>query len=252
MLRFICKKYIVGILFTILSYGANSHPIPEITARAWLVADGNGTIISGTNTKDIRSIASITKLMTVMVVLDSKQPLDEVLPKKLYNKKLTRQTLIDLAMVKSDNEASKMLCDYFINGHKACIEAMNAKAKTLGMTNTVFTDPTGRYHSNVSTAEDLVKLVNAASNYPEIVTASNMDAVRWPINKKQQAVFVNTNSLVRIGYNFVVSKTGWITKSGGCIVMMLHTSNGLRTVILLGSKNTITRIPEAYLIATLF
>lgn len=252
MLRLTYKKYSIGILFTLLSYGAIGNPLPEITAQSWLVADSNGRIISGTNTKDIRSIASITKLMTVMVVLDSKQSLDEVLPKKLYNKKLTRQTLIDLAMVKSDNEASKMLCDYYPNGFNACIEAMNSKANSLGMHNSTFTDPTGRYHTNVSTAEDLVKLVNAASKYPEIVNASNMDAVRWPINNKQQAVFVNTNSLVRKGYDFVVSKTGWIRKSGGCIVMMLQTSNGLRTVILLGSKNTLTRIPEAYLIATYF
>jgi len=65
-------------------------------------------------------------------------------------------------------------------------------------------------------------------------------------------VFVNTNSLVRHGYNFVVSKTGWISKSGGCIVMMMKTNNGIRTVVLLGSKTIKTRIPEAHLIATLY
>ena len=230
-------------------YGA---PQQNITAQSWLVADDNGTILHGTNINEIRSIASITKLMTVMVVLDYNQNLSEIIPKKLHNRKLTRQTLIDLTVVKSDNAAAKLLCDYFPNGYNACIEAMNEKAKSLGMYNTSFTDPTGLYHTNVSTAEDLIKLVHAASNYPEIVQASNMDAVRWNVGKKRQRVFVNTNSLVRNGYNFVVSKTGWITKSGGCIVMMMKTAKGVRTVILLGSKNIKTRIPEAYLIANLY
>lgn len=227
-----------------------ANNLPKVTAQAWLVADSNGVIIEGTNTNDIRSIASITKLMTVMVILDSGQSLSEVLPRKLHQQKLSRLTLINLAIVKSDNTAAKMLCDYYYNGYVACIDAMNAKAKSLGMHHTTFTDSTGLYHTNVSTAEDLIKLVTAASKYNIIVEASNMDAVRWNVNKKQQIVFTNTNSLVRNGYNFVVSKTGWITKSGGCIVMMMITSNGIRTVVLLGSKNTKTRIPEAHLIAT--
>lgn len=252
MHRLSSKNFIIAGVLALLHHGATADNLPKITAQSWLVADSNGTIIEGTNTKEIRSIASITKLMTAIVVLDGGQNLDEVLPKKLYNKNLTRQTLIDLAIVKSDNTAAKMLCDYYKDGYKACIVAMNEKAKSLGMTNTAFTDPTGLYHTNVSTAEDLIKLVTAASKYSVIVEASNMDAVRWPVSNKKQAVFVNTNSLVRHGYNFVVSKTGWITKSGGCIVMMMNTVNGVRTVILLGSKNTKTRIPEAHFIATLY
>jgi D-alanyl-D-alanine endopeptidase (penicillin-binding protein 7) len=78
-----------------------------------------------------------------------------------------------------------------------------------------------------------------------------MDAVRWPLNKKKTAVFRNTNSLVRDGHKFVVSKTGFINKAGGCIVMMLDTANGIRTVVLLGSKNTKTRIPEAKMLSML-
>jgi len=247
------KNIIAASILSLFCYGATATTrLPGVTAQAWLVADGNGNFIDGLNTKDIRSIASITKLMTVMVVLDSGQSLSELIPKKLHGKQLSRLTLIDLSIVKSDNAATKLLCDYYPNGYKSCIEAMNNKAKQLGMVNSEFTDPTGLYHTNVSTAEDLVKLVTAASKYPVIVEASNMDAVRWPINNRQQAVFVNTNSLVRQGYNFVVSKTGWITKSGGCIVIMMNTVHGIRTVILLGSKNTKTRIPEAHLIATSF
>jgi D-alanyl-D-alanine endopeptidase (penicillin-binding protein 7) len=239
-------KQLVAIILLATS---SAYADPALTAQAWLVADSNGKILEGSNMSEVRSIASITKLMTAMVVLDSGQSLTEIIPKKLYNKQLTREILIDLAIVKSDNNAAQMLCDYYPGGYKSCIEAMNVKATLLQMTDSVFTDPTGRMHTNVSTAHDLIKLVFAASKYPLIVEASNMDAVRWPLSKKKIAEFRNTNSLVGNGYKFLVSKTGFINKAGGCIVMMIDTANGIRTVVLLGSKNTKTRIPEAKLLA---
>ena len=239
-------KKLISILALV---SCSAYADPALTAQAWLVADSNGKILEGSNMSEVRSIASITKLMTAMVVLDSGQSLSEIIPKKLYNKQLTRETLIDLAIVKSDNNAAKMLCDYYPGGYNKCIEAMNYKAVSLQMDNSIFTDPTGRMHTNVSTAEDLVKLVFAASKYPFIVHASNMDAVRWQLTKKKTAEFRNTNSLVGHGHNFIVSKTGFINKAGGCIVMMLDTAQGIRTVVLLGSKNTKTRIPEAQMLS---
>ena len=241
------KKLIAILTLTITSVFAD-----PLTAQAWLVADSNGKILEGSNMTEVRSIASITKLMTAMVVLDSGQSLSEIIPKKLYNKQLTRETLIDLAIVKSDNNAAKLLCDYYPGGYNKCIDAMNYKAASLQMDNSTFTDPTGRMHTNVSTAHDLIKLVFAASTYPLIVTASNMDAVRWSIGKKKTAEFKNTNSLVGHGYKFLVSKTGFINKAGGCIVMMMDTANGIRTVVLLGSKDTKTRIPEAKMLSMLY
>jgi len=239
------------IAITVLSLCGTAQADSNFTAQAWLVADSNGKILEGSNMTEVRSIASITKLMTAMVVLDSGQSLTEIIPKKLYNKQLTREILIDLAIVKSDNNAAKMLCDYY-RGYNKCIDAMNYKAASLQMDNSIFTDPTGRLHTNVSTAHDLIKLVFAASTYPLIVEASNMDAVRWSIDKKKTAEFKNTNSLVGHGYKFLVSKTGFINKAGGCIVMMMDTANGIRTVVLLGSKNTTTRIPEAKMLSMLY
>ena len=224
---------------------------PALTARSWLVADSNGVILEGTHTSDVRSIASITKLMTSVVVLDSNQSLTETIPKKLYNRTFTRQELFNLAIVKSDNNAARMLCEYYPGGIKKCVEAMNNKATELGMTNTKFTDPTGLFNTNVSTAEDLIKLVMAAKNYPTITNASNTSTIQWQVNKKKYAIFHNTNTLVGKGVDFIVSKTGWITASGGCIVMMLNGEQGIRTVVLLGSKNTHTRIPEAYMVSQL-
>ena len=231
------------------SFCASAVELPNVTAQAWLVADESGKIIEGTHTTDVRSIASITKLMTSIVVLDSKQSLEEVLPRKLHNRFMTRQQLLDLAIVKSDNNAAKMLCEYYVGGTKACVTAMNEKAATLGMNHTFFTDSTGLYHTNVSTAEDLIKLVMASSTYQVIVNASSKNMVRLETSKKKFTEFRNTNWMVGKGHDFIVSKTGFISKSGGCIVFMLNTLRGVRTVVLLGSKNTKTRILEAYLIS---
>jgi D-alanyl-D-alanine endopeptidase (penicillin-binding protein 7) len=241
-------KKIITILYLTTS---SAFAIP-FTAQSWIVADYNGRIFEGSNMTEVRSIASITKLMTAMVILDSGQSLTEIIPKKLYNKQLTREILIDLAIVKSDNNAAKLLCDYYPGGYDNCINAMNNKAKLLGMNNSTFTDPTGLLYTNVSTAQDLIKLVFAASKYSLINTASNMNIIGWPINNKKNIEFKNTNTLVGSKHSFLVSKTGWISKSGGCIVMMMDTSNGIRTVVLLGSKNTKTRIPEAEMLATLY
>ena len=238
----------IFILLCLLHFGAQSQVVP-LTAQSWLVADGNGKILDGNKTTDIRSVASITKLMTVMVVLDAQQDLDEIISTKLYNKKLSRRELISLAIIKSDNQAATLLCKHYPSGSFSCIQAMNEKAKSLEMYDTKYIEPTGLSVFNVSTAEDLVKLVIAASKYQIINEDSNKDSIKMPINKKKTAHFGNTNRLVGHGYEFMVSKTGWITKSGGCIVMMLTTERGIRTVVLLGSKNTKTRIPEAKMIA---
>jgi D-alanyl-D-alanine endopeptidase (penicillin-binding protein 7) len=129
--------------------------------------------------------------MTVMVVLDSGQSILETIPKKLYGKKLTRLNLIELAMIKSDNNAARMLCEFYPSGLDGCIEAMNKKAFSLGMYDTVFTDPTGLFHTNVSTAQDLVKLVMAASSYEAIKESSNKDKVILPVSKNKFTIFSN-------------------------------------------------------------
>lgn len=219
-----------------------AHAWPNITAKAWLVADGNGKILQEENMHEVRSIASITKLMTVMVVLDAKQDLDE------YIKPYTRRELIKLAMVKSDNKSAQSLCQHYPGGTVYCVKAMNTKAAELGMIKTKFHEPTGLSVFNVSTASELVKLVIAAKTYPEIVEDSKTSQVKIQIRKKW-LVFNNTNPIIGKRHEFLVSKTGWITVSGGCIVMMLNTDVGQRIVVLLGSKNTRTRIPEAEFIA---
>ncbi len=235
-------KILLFILALCLSLTAQGQ---NITATSWLVANGQGDIIQSENIYQTRSIASITKLMTVIVILDAHQDLDQ------YIKPYTRKELIQLAIVHSDNRASETLCQNYPGGRSDCIRAMNNKAKSLGMINTQFTDPTGLGVMNSSTAYDLIKLVRAAELYPEIVSASKMSEVKIKI-KKKWLVFKNTNPIIGKRHDFIVSKTGWIRASGGCIVMMLDTDVGRRIVVVLGSKNTHTRIPEAEFIATKF
>ena len=214
----------------------------DITATNWLVADGNGKIIDGERTNEVRSIASITKLVTVMAVVDARQDLDEKI------NQFTRRQLIQLALIKSDNTAARQLCEHFPGGIIKCVTAMNNKVHSFGLSQTHFLEPTGLSVFNTSTAEDLMTIVLEAQNYKLITEASNTSQDKIKV-KKHWYTFHNTNPLVATK-NFIVTKTGYIRASGGCVVMMLDTSVGRRIVILLGSKNTKTRFPEAELLAS--
>lgn len=235
-MRILC---LLALFLCQLSYAAS--PV-KITATSWLVADSSGIILESENIDTVRSIASISKLVTAMVVLDAKQDLDEKLTT------YTRSQLLQLTLVKSDNRAAQTLCEYYPGGTARCIYAMNVKMKTLGLEQTSFFEPTGLSVFNVSTARELIKLVQAAQDYPEIVEASKTSQVKIKL-KKKWFIFNNTNPIIGKRHSFIVSKTGYINASGGCIVMMLDTDIGRRIVVVLGSKNTRTRIPEAEFIA---
>ena len=227
------KNILVAILVMVAPLFANA-----ITAKSWLVADDSGNTIQGENTQEVRSIASITKLMTVMVVLDAKQNLNDRIGD------YTRKELIQIALVKSDNNAATKLCEYYPGGYKTCLAHMNSKAKSMGMMNTQFLDSTGLNVYNLSTAKDLILLVQESRKYAEILQASRMSQVKVKI-KKKWLVFRNTNPIIGRDHRVMISKTGYIGPAGGCIVMLMDTDVGKRIVIILGSKNTRTRIPEA-------
>ena len=227
---------LIALLFVSNAFAVN------ITAQSWLETDDKGNLIEGSNITEVRSIASITKLMTVMAVIDSNPNMQEKIGK------YTREQLIQMALVKSDNNAAKALCDNFPGGRFECIKYMNSKAIYLGMLRTKFVDPTGLSPMNISTALDLLRLVFESSHYPEIVKASQT-AVLTIKTGKQVQTFNNTNPIVGKRHSFIVSKTGTTNAAGGCIVMMLDTEIGRRIVIVLGSKNGKARIPEAEFIA---
>ena len=225
-----------SLVLIVLLFVSNAFAV-NITAQSWLETDDKGNLIEGSNITEVRSIASITKLMTVMAVIDSNPNMQEKIGK------YTREQLIQMALVKSDNNAAKALCDNFPGGRFECIKYMNSKAIYLGMLRTKFVEPTGLSPMNISTALDLLKLVFEASHYPEIVRASQTPILNIQIGDKVLS-FRNTNPIIGKRYNFIVSKTGTTVAAGGCIVMMFDSEIGRRIIILLGAKNGKVRIPE--------
>ena len=246
-------RLLIAVLSIVVSTSSIARPI---TAKSFLVTDNKGAVILEKNADRTQSIASITKLMTSIVVLNAHQDLSEELRLNFKNatiyhthlprtlKTLSRGELLQLAIVKSDNFAAYTLCENYPGGIDRCIAEMNHEALEFGMYSTHFTDPTGLDEGNQSNARDLVKLVLVASQHPEITEASGKPLVSIKV-KRRWWDFFNTNSLVRKNSeNVIVSKTGYINESGGCVVMLLDTDLGQRVIILLGSKNTHTRIPE--------
>jgi D-alanyl-D-alanine endopeptidase (penicillin-binding protein 7) len=235
------KKILIAIILLIASISAYSI---EIKAKSWLISDGDGNILEQENINVVQPIASITKLMTVMVVLDSNDNLNEIIKlKKFKGANLTRQQLINLAIIHSDNAAADMLCKSYRFGYDRCIDEMNHKAAVIGMANTRFYDSTGLDNRNVSSAAELIKLLQASERYPEIVNASNQTVIELVKKKKGKWKFNNTNPLVA-KYNVIVSKTGYVRASGGCLVMSAYVDGKKKLFVVLNSKTTRTRIYE--------
>ena len=225
-----------NLVLSILLLTTNAFSM-NLTAHSWLVADGDGKIIQNEKEQEQRSIASITKIMTAMVIIDAGQN-----PKQMIGN-FTREQHIQLALVTSSNESAIALCNNYPGGKPKCIKDMNAKAIALNMPNTKFVEASGLSPMNISTALDLLKLVFEASHYPEIIRASQTPVLNIRIGNKVLS-YRNTNPAIGQRYNFIVSKTGSTNAAGSCIVVMIDTDIGRRIVILLGAKAG-KRLPEA-------
>lgn len=237
------KNFFVAAIVLIASANVFSA---NILAKSWLIADGDGNILESENIDIQQPIASITKLMTAMVVLDANENLQQPLNKKFRGLTVTREQLINLSVIRSDNQAARMLCEVYHRGYQNCIADMNHKAKILGMLNTEFRDSSGLDNRNVSTPQDLIKLLLAAERYKEIVHASNQaigELIRKKKNKFVKFRYNNTNPLVS-KYNVIVSKTGYVRASGGCLVMSIHVDGKKKLFVVLNSLTTRTRIHD--------
>lgn len=237
------KNFITCAILYIASASSYSY---EIKAKSWLISDGQGNILESENIEIQQPIASITKLMTAMIVLDANENLDKPLSKKFRGLTVNREQLINLAVVKSDNIAAKMLCESYHRGYQSCIDDMNHKAKVLGMEDTRFADSSGLDNRNVSTPRDLIKLLLAAEKYPAIVSASNRAVGELVKQKKKKLIkwkYTNTNPLVT-KYNVIVSKTGYVRASGGCLVMSAMIKGQKKLFVVLNSTTTRTRIVD--------
>jgi D-alanyl-D-alanine endopeptidase (penicillin-binding protein 7) len=235
---------------------------PRIASSAALVLDADtGQTLYAKNADEAVPIASITKLMTAMVVLDAKLPLDEAVQissediDTIKNSRsrlpvgthFRRDDLMRLALMASDNRAAAALGRSYPGGTPAFIDAMNAKAALLGLAHTRFVDPAGLSPANVASPQDLGKLVATAATYSlvrEYSTTPSVD-VTLPGNGRKLS-FVNTNSMVRSGdWNIGLSKTGYISEAGKCLVLLARVANQQVVIVLMDSWGRLTRVGDA-------
>lgn len=238
--------------------------LPKLESNAVLVFDQqNGRPILGKNTNAITPIASITKLMTAIVVLDSGLPLDDLIAvteddldyikgtrSRLHvGVSLTRWEALKLALMASENRAASALGRNYPGGKAAFVAAMNRKAQSLGMADTHFVDSTGLDPANVSTARDLVKLVDAGYGYDIIreFTTSEDHLIALESDEDMRVLeFNNSNRLVRNPeWEIGLSKTGYISEAGRCLVMQAKIAARPVIIVLLDSWGKLSRIGDA-------
>lgn len=236
----------------------------QLASSSAIVVDATtGQPLISKNSSEVKSIASITKLMTAMVVLDANPPMNEILTisdadvdhlkstssRLPVGTRLSRYELLRLALMSSENRASSALSRHYQGGKPAFINAMNNKAAKLGMAQTHFEDSTGLTPHNVSTAEDLVKMVQAASLYSliqEFTTTPGREVALRPNSTPLQ--YKNSNVLVREaseGWDIRVSKTGYTQEAGRCLVMMAMVANRPAVMVFLESEGKLSPVGDA-------
>jgi len=232
-----------------------------LSNAAYIYDETNQKVLADRNPDQVQPIASITKLMTAVVVLQEGLPLDELIEieeadvDKLRHThsllkvgtRYSRRDLLLMALMASENRAAAALGRSAPEGSDGFISKMNAVAAQLGMEHTHFEDTSGLNGHNQSSARDLALLVHFAAGYPVIHDfTTTPQAVIAPVVGGRPYVFRNTNMIVRQGqWDVVVSKTGFINESGQCLVMQARIDGRLTTMVLLDSKGRFSRINDA-------
>ncbi len=240
----------------------SAHATQKLALRsaAAIVQDAEtGEILYGKNASAVTPIASITKLMTAMVVLDADLDLDQRITisdedldtlrgthsRLKPGASLSRDELLRLALMSSENRAAAALARTYPGGREAFRRAMNHKAQMLGMNDTRFDDATGLSSANVASAEDLVKMVRAAHRYPLIRSYTTLTAHEVHVGGRQLA-FRNTNRLVaNESWNIGLSKTGFTNDAGRCLVLQAKLAEREVIIVLLDSWGKLSRIGDA-------
>ena len=230
-----------------------------VAASATVVWQKAAAPVFSKNDRQKVSIASITKLMTAMVVLDARQNLQQMLiigeaDRDLLKKtgsrlavgtKLTREQMLHLALMSSENRAASALARYYPGGKPAFIKAMNIKAQMLGLTDTRFVDSTGLNPNNVSTPRDLAKMVAEAASYSLISKYSTMQEAHVHVNGKMLH-YLNSNAIVRQSdWQFGLSKTGFIREAGRCVVMQVRIHQEPMIIVLMNASDNYARNTDA-------
>lgn len=241
--------------------GLAAAGLPSLKSTIALVVDmADGQVIYGKNVEHVTPIASITKLMTAVVTLEAGLPLDETIvidhadvdqlkhtsSRLNVGTGLSRADMLRLALMSSENRAAASLSRAYPGGREAFVAAMNRKAVELGMFNTRYVDPTGLSSENVSTAQDLVKIVKAAYEYPLIREFTTTAAHDVETARGRSLQFRNSNGLVKNpSWEIGLSKTGYISEAGRCLVMQAKIAARPVVIVLLDSWGKNTRMGDA-------
>ncbi len=235
----------------------------KLQSHAYLVVDDEGHRIAGKAADAVQPIASVTKLMTAMVVLDTDPDLDAMISLRaddrdhlrhtgsrlrVENARLSRRDLLLIALMSSENRAAAALGRTTLPGGTAqFVRAMNRKAQDLGMTRSHFADPTGLDAGNTASAEDLVRLVEAAMDYPLIRYATTYRSAEvHPYPNGRSLTYRNTNRLLHEGiWDIQLSKTGFINEAGHCLVMRATIADRPLYIVLLNSYGKLTPFGDA-------
>lgn len=250
------KKLFATVL---MSISAAAFAVPFGSQSVLVVEDDTGKILLEKNADKVVPIASLTKLMTAMVVLDAGQDMDELIEidrsdvdtvkhsssRVPVGALISRRDVLQLALMSSDNRAASALARTFPGGTAGFKEAVRRKTAALGMSQTVIEEPTGLSPRNRSTAGDLIKMAAASARYPEIATMSTESKELININGRQ-VEYRNTNRLVGAkGWDIGLSKTGYTSEAGRCLIMNIKTAGKSATMVLLNASASSARILDA-------
>lgn len=229
---------------------------PALRSASALVVNAEGQVIYGKDIDTVRPIASLSKLMTAMVILDSGLDLDEKITvtkadrdlvqltgsRLEYGANLSRREMIMLAIMSSENRAATALGRNWPGGLTKFVAEMNIKANQIGMSNSQFADPAGLHVENTSTARDLMKMITAAQGYALIRKASTTTRIEVrPYAKRGPLVYGNTNRLLKNEtWDIALSKTGYINEAGRCLVMQANIDGEFVSIVLLNSFGKLT------------
>ena len=231
------------------------------SGSAMLVDLQTNKVIYASNPDVVVPIASVTKLMTGIVVLDAKQNMDEyisinisdtpemkgVFSRVKLNSEMPRKEMLLITLMSSENRAAASLAHHYPGGYAAFIAAMNAKAKALGMNSTRYVEPTGLSIHNVSTARDLSKLVQAARKYPMLTQLSTTKEKTVSFRKPNYTLgFSNTDHLVnRANWDIKLTKTGFTNQAGHCLVLVTSMGNRPVSLVILDAFGKFTHFADA-------
>ncbi|QHD04042.1 D-alanyl-D-alanine endopeptidase [Pseudomonas sp. S04] len=257
-----------GTVLTPSVNAAETTAVPRDTSKlhiasgsAMLIDLQTNKLIYASNPDVVVPIASVTKLMTGLVVLEAKQNMEEyisvsisdtpemkgVFSRVKIGSELPRREMLLITLMSSENRAAASLAHHYPGGYVAFIAAMNAKAKALGMTSTHYVEPTGLSTSNVSTARDLSKLVQAARKYPLLSELSTTKEKTVAFRKPNYTLgFHNTDHLVRKdNWDIQLTKTGFTNQAGHCLVLITRMGGRPVSLVILDAFGKYTHFADA-------